>query len=187
MEGNWKEGQKVRLLCRARVGLCRWPALSWNYFSALPQRRGLAVPSLATCQSLRSQARRSQLLGGVNWKPRIGQLLFASMSSWHKVSTNQSWKLPPAVCLAWQNTECTWRRRTKTDLASRSRALWAFTAWNLINLAPSQHIAASVSTAGVSIWAILHWRGICAWESSVNVNPATFFVHGILSWKTEGP
>lgn len=31
---------KVRLLCRARVAPCRWSALSWNYFSALPQRRG---------------------------------------------------------------------------------------------------------------------------------------------------
>lgn len=109
-----------------------------NYFSTLPQWRGLACPSLATCQSLRSQARCSQLFGGVSQKPQIGQLLFASMSSWHKVSTNQSWKLPLAVCLAWQNTECTWRRRTKMDLASWSRALRVFTAWNLINLASSK-------------------------------------------------
>lgn len=40
---------------------------------------------------------------------------------------------------------------------------------------------------GVSMWAILHWRDICVWEGSANVNPSAFFVHRISSWKTEGP
>lgn len=130
---------KVRLLCRARVASCQWPALSWNFFSALPQRRGAGVPFTGHLpeSQISGPMFPATLLGGVNWKPRISQLLFASVSC-DTVSTNQSWKLPLAVCLAWQNTECTWRPRTKTDLASRSRALRVFTAWNLGNLAPSK-------------------------------------------------
>lgn len=44
---------------------------------------------------------------------------------------------------------------------------------------------ASMSVAGVSMLAVLHWRGICVWADSVNVNPST--VHKISSWETEGP